>query len=107
MRNQESVGNTCVLQLNTVRINPFVVANVVEATDHSLVIQNAYAIVFNEKGDSFNLMPMNPLGASTEEEIELDNSLIISVCEADKQIVDSLRQVTSGIEVAREMPKIN
>ena len=107
MRLQESVGQVCVIQLNTVRINPFLVAKVVEATEQSLIVQDAYSIVFNEKGDSFNLMPMNPLAASTEEEIELDRTLVVSICDADKQIADSLRQVTSGIEVANTIPKIH
>lgn len=107
MRNSESVGNVCVLQLNTVRINPFVVGKVVESTENSLVLQNAHSIVFNEKGDSFNLMPMNPLAASVEEEIELHNTLIVSVVEADNQIADALRTATSGIEVAQSMPKIH
>lgn len=99
MRLHEAVDNVVVTQLNTARMNPFFIGRVVEVTEDTVVYKDAYSIIFNEEGTSFNLFQMNPLGGK-DEEYEIPRLMIITIAEADDQFKQALTKQTSGIEIA-------
>lgn len=98
MRIHETRDVKVVAQLNTSRMNPYMVGRVVDVTEDTVVFSDAYNLLFNDDGSKFDLFPFNPLGP--EEELELPRSLIISLVEADDQIKRAHTKKTSGITIA-------
>lgn len=87
-----------------------VIAEIVEQTDLEVQVRNPLIIHFSPSPNGqlgINLFPLNPFASETKEIVNLNsNHIIFYVKDVNDDIEKEYMRITTGITVAKEIPKI-